>query len=246
MSCGKWTCLVAVSELLCLLAVIAQPGFLSIDCGGQTNYSAENNIQWVIDVNYIDVGYGSPSEITWDFKSHQPSLSLSIETLGMLVVETIPITNLKIITPLNYEKVLVSSGSVLYICLIRTSEDNDPFISAVELRTLLRGMYRQSIPGTMLSLESRYVVSANSLIRYPQDEFDRLCSAMPAGENTTLVRLQKLISTNNTQDVSPPIVMQTALVSGGETLYKYFSRTTNATKSLLLLYFVEIEPLNIT
>lgn len=31
-------------------------GFLSIDWGGQTNYSAENNIQWVTDVNYIDVG----------------------------------------------------------------------------------------------------------------------------------------------------------------------------------------------
>lgn len=83
----------------------------------------------------------------------------------MLAVETIPITNLKMITPLNYEKVLVSSGSVLYICLIRTLEDNNPFISVVELRTLLHGMYRQAIPGTMLSLESRYAVSENSLIR---------------------------------------------------------------------------------
>lgn len=31
-------------------------GFLSIDCGVQTNYSAENNIQWVTDVNYIYIG----------------------------------------------------------------------------------------------------------------------------------------------------------------------------------------------
>jgi hypothetical protein len=31
-------------------------GFLSIRCGGKTNYTDENNITWVTDADYIDVG----------------------------------------------------------------------------------------------------------------------------------------------------------------------------------------------
>ena len=31
-------------------------GFLNINCGGKTNHTGENNIKWVSDANYIDVG----------------------------------------------------------------------------------------------------------------------------------------------------------------------------------------------
>jgi hypothetical protein len=54
---------------------------------------------------------------------------------------------------------------VLYICLIRTSETGDPFINAIELRTLSSGMYRQAKPGTLLSLASRYDIGANMSVR---------------------------------------------------------------------------------
>jgi hypothetical protein len=51
---GGW--IAPVGVLLCLMAVItAQPGFLTISCGGKTNYT-ENNITWVTDAGYIDVG----------------------------------------------------------------------------------------------------------------------------------------------------------------------------------------------
>jgi len=55
---GKWAIWMVITMLLSLLPdnVIAQPGFVSVDCGGKENYTDENNITWVTDANYIDVG----------------------------------------------------------------------------------------------------------------------------------------------------------------------------------------------
>ena len=180
-------------------------GFLSIDCGGKTNQTRENNIKWVTDANYIDVGQtgeignasasGSylhtlrvfPKPLNkscyqlpvlpnvpyllrlWfavgnysGFKQ-LPSFALSIETLGMLAMGKVTISNRE--EPVYNETIFVSSGRVLYICLIRTSEPDDPFISAIELRTLQQGMYRQAKPGTMLMSAWRYDVGGNSTLR---------------------------------------------------------------------------------
>jgi len=180
-------------------------GFLSISCGGKSNHTAENNITWVTDANYIEVGetadigdlteeaYGSSLQtlrffpkplnkscyqlpVTPDvpyllrlwfalgnYTGFQklPSFSFSIETVDMLYVESVATAYE---SPLYSEKILVSSGSVLYICLIRTSEPDDPFISAIELRTFQDGMYPQAKPGTIL-LPSAFNLGGNSVVR---------------------------------------------------------------------------------
>jgi hypothetical protein len=182
-------------------------GFLSIDCGGKANHTDENNITWVTDANYINVGQtgkigdaielgsGSYSQnlrffpkplnkscyqlpVTPDvphllrlwfaFGSSSafeflPSFSYSIETLGMLYTKNI--TPTQRYTPDNFEGILVSSGTLLCICLIRTSETDDPFINAIELRTLRDGMYAEAKPGTMLSSRRRLNCGGNSMIR---------------------------------------------------------------------------------
>lgn len=53
--CSVW---IVISMLVGSLPVnvTAQPGFISILCGRKTNYTDENNITWVTDANYIDVG----------------------------------------------------------------------------------------------------------------------------------------------------------------------------------------------
>jgi len=55
-SYGKWGGWIApVGVLLSLFSLItAQPGFLSINCGGKINRTGENNTRWVTDANYID------------------------------------------------------------------------------------------------------------------------------------------------------------------------------------------------
>jgi hypothetical protein len=67
--------------------------------------------------------------------------------------------------PISYENILVSSGRVLCVCLIRTSESYDPFINVIDLRTLRDGMYGQAKPGSMLYSMSRSDIGGNSTVR---------------------------------------------------------------------------------
>eukprot|EP01018_Ginkgo_biloba_P020929 Gb_12303 [translate_table: standard] len=102
-------------------------------------------------------------------KQKFPLFSVSLETRGMLFVfYTSP-------SQQSWsEQILAGSSDVLSICFIRTGND-DPFISAIELRFLSPGMYPQVKPGTMLSLVLRsdmgagYSPTSTDFIRYPQD-----------------------------------------------------------------------------
>jgi len=289
---GNW--IAPFGVLLSLLAVIsAQPGFLSISCGGKTNHTAENNIRWVTDADYINVGQ---TEDTGDASAsgsyfhtlryfplplkkscyklpvtpdvphllrlwfvigvyngfgNSPSFQFSIETLGMLHVRNVTTIDRESV---YYSRILVSSGTVLYICLIRTSERDDPFISAIELRTLQDGMYAQAKPGTML-LTAFYDVGGNSTIRYPQDQFDRIwtstdSSLISSSYSKDVIRpvtSHAAISTRNTKDLPPTAVMQTAWVGNSLNIIPIsVASTDRGTKSLLLLYFAEIEALNMS
>lgn len=92
-------------------------------------------------------------------KEH-PNFKYSIETEEMLSLRNVSTTLLPA------EKILVSSGSLLHVCLIRISPADDPFISAIELRTLLQGMYTQAKPSTILHLIARFDIGNNlSVIR---------------------------------------------------------------------------------
>jgi len=256
-SYGKWGGWIALLSLLLSLLplVTAQPGFLSIDCGGKTNQTRENNVRWVTDANYIDVGQtgeignasasGSylhtlrvfPKPLNkscyqlpvlpnvpyllrlWfavgnysGFKQ-LPSFAFSIETLDMLAMGNVTISKRE--KPVYNETIFVSSGRVLYICLIRTSEPDDPFISAIELRTLQPGMYGQAKPGTMLMSRWRYDAGGKSRLRYPEDKFDRIWEneirlvVSNSNNDVDFISSEEPISTNNTKELTPTVVMQT-------------------------------------
>ena len=182
-------------------------GFLSISCGGITNHTGENDITWVSDADYIDVGktvdigeyatekaYGSYLQtlrffppplkkscyklpVTPDVPylvrlwfaienyTGSPTLpnsfQYSIETLGMFHVANVTMSDRD---PIYRHRILVSSGSLLYICLIRTSKSDDPFISAIELRKFQDGMYGQTKTGTIL-WPDYYNLGGNSVVR---------------------------------------------------------------------------------
>ena len=89
-----------------------------------------------------------------------PIFAFTVETMGTLYMRNV--TGLG-----DYERMLTSNGTVLYICLIRTfeSESNDPFISAIQLRKLQDGMYGQAKPGTILKNIWRSDLGGNSIIR---------------------------------------------------------------------------------
>ena len=81
--------------------------------------------------------------------------------------------------PWYHEIIFVISGRVLYLCLIRTSESEDPFINAIELRTLQDDMYRQAKPGTSLHKYARIDLGGKSTVRLANSSIQhthRLCA----------------------------------------------------------------------
>ncbi|KAH9326582.1 hypothetical protein KI387_006760, partial [Taxus chinensis] len=170
-----------------------------------------------------------------------PSFMYSIETTDMLSLRTIKLQSPQ--NTISGERILVTSGEVLYICLIRASEIDDPFITAMELRTLRQGMYHQAQPGAMLSLEARYDTGGKSIIRHPQDQFDRMWYPFNI-QGLENVELQEAISTNNTEDLPPTAVMQTAVAAVNHNSITF--NLNGLSNSLLLLYFAEIQTLNVS
>ena len=85
------------------------------------------------------------------------------------------------------------------------------------------------------------------LSRYPQDNFDRIWTSDflfnihdAAGVRT--VSSEETISTNNTKNLPPAAVMQTACVLNGSAFPFRFGAPAGS-KSLLLMYLAEIEKL---
>nr|ABR16606.1 unknown [Picea sitchensis] len=287
---GKWGgWIVPLGVLLRLFTVItAQPGFLSISCGGKTDHTAENNITWVTDAGYIDVGQRADIDIgnvsalgsylhslryfpkplnkscyqlpvtpnapyllrLWfvagNFSLVKGNLefSFSIETVDILATREV----FSVISEqIYYEFIFVTSGRVLYICLVRTFSSYDPFISAIELRRLQDGMYQNNIGegGRILVLQSRYDVGGNSVVRYPQDKFDRIWTPFKSSGPSRNVSSKEPISTTNTENLPPTAVMQTASVTLSET-QPFLLDSTFDSAILLVLYFAEIETLNMS
>ena len=94
--------------------------------------------------------------------SPEISFALSIETVDMLFVQNISMPQN---TPVFYEYILFTIGKVVYICLVKTSEDDDPCISDIEMRRLQYGMYQDAQPGTILVTLSRCDAGGNSMVR---------------------------------------------------------------------------------
>jgi hypothetical protein len=90
--------------------------------------------------------------------------------------------------PWYHEIIFVSSGRVLYLCLIRTSESEDPFINAIELRTLQDDMYRQAKPGTSLHKYARIDFGGKSTVRLANSSVQHIHRLCRGRTNTKLKR----------------------------------------------------------
>jgi hypothetical protein len=182
----------------------------------------KNNITWVTDADYIDV-------------------------VDMLFVQNV---TAETHDPFNYEYILLTSGRAKYICLVRTSETHDPFISGIELRRLEDGMYVDGWDvSSLLVLESRVDAGGNLIVRYPRDKFDRIWATSPNFPSDLHVRnvsSAEPVSINNTQNLPPTAVMQTAWVVKDWSSFPLsgWQTTNRGVDTLVVWYFAEIETLN--
>lgn len=172
--------------------------------------------------------------VGFNYTNQSPDFMYSIETQDMLSLRNV---TLQTRSPIRTEKIMASGGDVLYICLIRTLEHVDPFISSIELRPLRQGMYYPVNAGLMLNFQVRYNFGADTTIRYPHDPFDRLWDGTTIGGAEIITSVEE-ISTKDTKDFPPPAVMETAVATDKDRIDVSWNQPT--VKALLLLYFAEI------
>ncbi|XP_057813509.2 probable LRR receptor-like serine/threonine-protein kinase At1g67720 [Cryptomeria japonica] len=184
--------------------------------------------------------------------TNPPSFNVSVETQGMLYRQ---MENIAVAGTPNWdtEKILTTgSAERLYVCFIRTLDgsDNDPFVSAIQLRKLLNGMYDLQDKGLMLNSVLRFDLGGESLIRYKGDDFDRFWQVNSTEDlyNRGLVVTSsteaEISSDNSSSNYPPSKVMQTAIVAKENVSRLFLNLTAVKKKTLIALYFGEIESVN--
>ncbi|GLJ05371.1 hypothetical protein SUGI_0016990 [Cryptomeria japonica] len=182
------------------------------------------------------------------------SFNVSFETQGMLYQKTQSISSPEI-PEFTRERIFTSSSNVLYVCLIRTSDTSDPFISAIELRSLSGGLYEAHVkPGILLGTIARYDLGAqfSDYMRYPQDRFDRLwqSDSLWLGQykeaQIRKAQTNRMVLKHNNNITSFPraAVMQTAVIDETPESRILFTLESQDTRTLFVLCFAEVEELN--
>ncbi|XP_059064586.1 probable LRR receptor-like serine/threonine-protein kinase At1g67720 [Cryptomeria japonica] len=169
-----------------------------------------------------------------------PSFNVSFETQGMLYQKTQSISSPEI-PEFTRERIFTSSSNVLYVCLIRTSDSSDPFISAIELRSLSGGLYEAQVkPGILLSTIARYDLGVQ-FSDYMSLWFGQYKEVQIGKAHTNRMVLKH---NNNITSFPPAAVMQTAVIDETPESRILFTLESQDTRTLFVLYFAEVEELN--
>ncbi|XP_010520293.1 PREDICTED: uncharacterized protein At1g24485 [Tarenaya hassleriana] len=117
------------------------------------------------------------------------------------------------------EVIFVPDSGNISVCLVRTSQADNPFISAIEVVSLDAGMYSDLGTDEGFIVRQRFAYGAKGLISYPLDPYSRLWVAPPSNFLITeLSTTAASIDTSTAKNKPPEIVMGTAWSADGLTL----------------------------
>ncbi|KVH93581.1 Malectin-like carbohydrate-binding domain-containing protein, partial [Cynara cardunculus var. scolymus] len=142
-----------------------------------------------------------------------------------------------------YEGIFLAAGKSMSVCLAsNTYTESDPFISAMEFVLLADSLYNSTDFGnSSLRLVARHSFGYNgSIIRYPDDQFDRYWE--PYGENNPTLSRGENVSINGFWNLPPLKVFQTQFaVSRPEQLLEFQWPLTPLQNSIyyIALYFAD-------
>ncbi|KMZ73804.1 hypothetical protein ZOSMA_13G00050 [Zostera marina] len=148
------------------------------------------------------------------------------------------------------EVIYVTKGNYTLICVGRIRDDHDPFVSQIEIRTLVNNMYSFKIDSShVLRLQRRIAFGANKPIRYPDDSYDRIWSNETLSGSTTV----KSDITDFTPDMvntslekPPPLLLATGIEANTATsnLTIPLSYIIGEVRIYEIFYFTEMSNLN--
>ncbi|CAB4281579.1 unnamed protein product [Prunus armeniaca] len=152
----------------------------------------------------------------------------------------------------SHEAIYVAKANTTSICVAQTKDNQLPFISALELRSLDFKMYSHVDSNYALLLANRHTDGTNQTVRYPDDAYDRIWVPANGFIVTENVKGEaRSIDTSSAQDNPPEAVLQNAVETIG-TLWSLVLDTSGLPQSqdqkvriYMTTYFSEvIRPLN--
>ncbi|KAK1300940.1 Uncharacterized protein QJS10_CPB13g00535 [Acorus calamus] len=145
------------------------------------------------------------------------------------------------------EAVYVINGDATSVCVAQTEQGQVPFVSAIEVTSLDSDMYPGVSSDRALFTRNRMAYGAPSIVRYPDDPYDRIWT--PATGLTGLTKLKNDASTitvDSTTDKPPEAVLQTAVSDSDASSPLTFTNITSSTtptEIYINLYFTEMSEL---
>ncbi|CAK7327931.1 unnamed protein product [Dovyalis caffra] len=178
----------------------------------------------------------------YDFKFSPPVFELQFDGNYWATVNT---TSYDIV---SYEAVYTVKGNSTSICLAQTMPDQVPFISALELRSLLPAMYSHVAPNYAMFLNLRVAYGANVTIRYPDDPHDRSWKPGHGLLLTDVTSLAPAIDATGAEDNPPSAVLENAITTSSTLEYIILRTKLPEIKVPIYMatYFSEVARLNKT
>ncbi|KAF3783575.1 hypothetical protein EJ110_NYTH19418 [Nymphaea thermarum] len=130
----------------------------------------------------------------YDEKSSSPSFDLQFDGNPWVTVYTSSSES-------YYREVIYApKRNKISVCVARTSPDQIPFISALEIRELETGMYQTSSEEDVLLWTNRTAFGAKDFVRYPDDPYDRYWHPTAIDGTISLAR-DNTSSIQNSRDI---------------------------------------------
>ncbi|CAM8927046.1 unnamed protein product [Rhodiola kirilowii] len=141
-----------------------------------------------------------------------------------------------------YEGVFAATGNSMSVCVAPNSlTDSDPFISAIEFVMLDRSVYNTTDFNTSgLRLVARNSFGYNgSIIRFPDDPFDRFWAPFASGNLTTASSTS--VSTSGFWNLPPSKIFETSMAQSQPTLLEFQWPSVSLSNSIyyIALYFAD-------
>uniref|UniRef100_A0A8I6YG72 non-specific serine/threonine protein kinase n=1 Tax=Hordeum vulgare subsp. vulgare TaxID=112509 RepID=A0A8I6YG72_HORVV len=116
---------------------------------------------------------------------------------------------------MNYvaEAIIVAEASSVSVCLIDIGRGT-PFVSSMEMRKMKSSLYPAAMYNQSIALQERHSLGASSLIRYPDDPYDRLWWPSQGTSGWLNLSTTSEIKRYSTDPFEVPVrVLQTAVTS---------------------------------
>ncbi|XP_077214328.1 uncharacterized protein At1g24485-like [Tasmannia lanceolata] len=178
----------------------------------------------------------------YDKKSSPPTFDLQFDANHWATVVT------SIDQVVVYEVIYIANGTEISVCVAQTLPNQLPFISAIEVRSLDSSMYNQVDANYALFQRSRVAFGATSIVRFPDDAYDRIWVPAVVSNGLTAIASDTSIMNADVPDKPPIPVLQNAVTpaESSSSIILLTNLPSTPIPIYITMYFAEMSQLDPT